>query len=232
MSLKGVCSLFVALSVIAVLAFILNVTSNGSVFLDPDSILDREDTARDAARVPVAQPVSSSHRRHIVIAHYRENLDWATPFGQDVIIMHKGPPLPRENASRFLAVHQLPNVGREAHSFIAYLLMYWDALPARIAFMQADARYTDEGFLNGSSRSPELNRWYHYWSIHGWAGVTFTPDPSASVLGDYWQKFMHDIPIPSAEQRECSCYPFYRFSIFAATRDGELHKRERSASLP
>lgn len=223
-----------ALTVAGALAFVLNWSFNGSRMdwtTGAPVLKASASGAADNHRAPaLANPAArvspflhSSRYRHIVIAHYEEHLAWAIPFGKDVVLMHKGPPLPPENASRFLAVHQLPNVGREAHSYIAYVLQDWDDLPSRIAFMQADAAMRDAQFLNGSAVSPQLNRWSHVWDINYWSGTYLTlPDPSTRDLGSYWQKFMPDISVPDLEQRECkTCYPIYSRSLFTTSREGE-----------
>ena len=237
MTRKETCNPVVALSVAGAIAFVLNWSINGSLRLHwtteaptPDALEAQKSGSADDRLAPaLASPMAraspfphSSRYRHIVIAHYKEDLDWAIPFAQDVVLMHKGPPLPPESVSRFLAVHQLLNVGREAHSYIAYVLQYWDDLPSRIAFMQADAEAKDSDFLNGTAVSPQLNRWSHMWGIDYWNGVFLTlPDPSTPDLGSYWQKFMPEVPVPDLEQRECkTCYPLYSRSLLTVSREG------------
>ena len=99
---------------------------------------------------------------HIVVARYQENIDWLNPVLQHCIILNKGDPL---NISAIQ--HPLPNVGREAHSYLWYIIKYYDSLPDICIFTQGNIRDHREGdplhylmkmgfeaYLNGKSNIP------------------------------------------------------------------------------
>jgi hypothetical protein len=69
-----------------------------------------------------------------VIARYREDLSWTTSLAH-VHILNKGPALP----APFLHDETpLPNVGREAHSFLSFIVNRYDDLPERMIFLQGN----------------------------------------------------------------------------------------------
>jgi Protein of unknown function (DUF3431) len=68
---------------------------------------------------------------HIVIARYNESLDWLdtclTPHQRrSVWVYDKG------------ASGSLPNIGREAHTYLTHIIENWDNLPERVYFLQGD----------------------------------------------------------------------------------------------
>ena len=71
-----------------------------------------------------------------VIAHYQENLDWLQEYNisSKSIVYHKG------NQSQFIKdVWQwqtLPNVGRETHTYLTYIIDNYDQLPEVVVFLQ------------------------------------------------------------------------------------------------
>ena len=74
---------------------------------------------------------------HIVIARYNESLDWLdtclTPQQRrSVWIYNKGP----DSVSS--QIKTLPNVGREAHTYLTYIIENYDNLPERVYFLQGD----------------------------------------------------------------------------------------------
>lgn len=79
------------------------------------------------------------HRGHhkdlvIVTAHYKENLDWLKESPYPVIVCDK----PGSKKSAFVPNAQCSltkNIGREASVFLKFVIEYYDALPAHIAFV-------------------------------------------------------------------------------------------------
>ena len=68
---------------------------------------------------------------HIVVARYNESIDWLDSQADHVILFNKGEPLGRLNEI------PLPNVGREADTYLQYVLRYYDSLPDVVIFTQA-----------------------------------------------------------------------------------------------
>lgn len=68
---------------------------------------------------------------HIVVARYNESVTWLDSHAEHVILFNKGEPLGRANEI------PLPNVGREADTYLQYVLRYYESLPDVVIFTQA-----------------------------------------------------------------------------------------------
>lgn len=68
---------------------------------------------------------------HIVVARYNESVTWLDSQAEHVILFNKGEPLGRANEI------PLPNVGREADTYLQYVLRYYESLPDVVIFTQA-----------------------------------------------------------------------------------------------
>jgi hypothetical protein len=80
---------------------------------------------------------------HIVVAHYNEDLEWLTPFDKDSLIIYSKGELSTVDCMQKV----LPNVGREAHTYLTYILEYYDNLPDIVFFTQGkiiDHMYFDQ----------------------------------------------------------------------------------------
>ena len=64
--------------------------------------------------------------RDIVVSRYQENVDWA----KNAIIYNKGPQLSGTTS--------LPNVGREAHTYLYHIINKYDDLPDHTIFLQGN----------------------------------------------------------------------------------------------
>jgi len=74
-------------------------------------------------------------RFQIVVAHYNEDLSWLHAYASNTIVYSKGLP-PTEG--KFLRVEQLPNIGRESHSYLHHLFHSYDSLADITMFTQGD----------------------------------------------------------------------------------------------
>lgn len=73
----------------------------------------------------------SGARVHIVVARYTENLDWLSHLSKmNVTVYNKGPPIAGVPSV------SLPNVGREAHTYLFHIVHAYDSLPEYTAFVQ------------------------------------------------------------------------------------------------
>ena len=72
----------------------------------------------------------------IVVAHYNENLKWLKPYKDKVYVYNKGGPKHEEYKYLFKKWENLPNVGREGHSYLTYIIDHYDELPNVIVFLQ------------------------------------------------------------------------------------------------
>lgn len=74
----------------------------------------------------------------LVVAKYKENIAWTKRYA-NVKVYDKGP---RGNT---------PNIGREAHTYLTYIVENYDRLPGTVYFSQgciSDHGYTEDHFLN------------------------------------------------------------------------------------
>lgn len=65
----------------------------------------------------------------VVLARFREDVDWARDLGLPVIVYDK---------SGTKGPHALPNIGREAHTYLHHILHRYPHFPAYTFFFQAD----------------------------------------------------------------------------------------------
>ena len=82
-----------------------------------------------------------SKEYEIVVAHYNEDLSWLKGFSKDSLrIYSKG------NHTNINGIKEsLPNVGREAHTYLYYIIQNYDNLPDIVFFTQgniSDHKYT------------------------------------------------------------------------------------------
>lgn len=75
-----------------------------------------------------------------IVAHYNEELSWLKPLSSETIIYSKGNLL---NAEEWKAVRRLPNIGREAHTYLHHLVNHYDSLADVTLFVQGDAYNSD-----------------------------------------------------------------------------------------
>ena len=73
----------------------------------------------------------------LVLARYNEDLQWASNYSGGRVIYNKGtqqvPPSQRHPSDEY---HWLPNVGRESHSYLTYIVDHYDSLPEYVGFAQ------------------------------------------------------------------------------------------------
>ena len=74
----------------------------------------------------------------LVIARFQENLDWITkiPANLQIVVVNKGNPVAIERDN--LTVLDTTNVGREAESYVRYIIQSYQKLPDRVIFTQGD----------------------------------------------------------------------------------------------
>lgn len=71
----------------------------------------------------------------LVVARYNENIDWLKNTALNYIIFNKGEanlPLWVKNEIK------LPNIGREAHTYLTYIILNYDNLPEHSVFVQGN----------------------------------------------------------------------------------------------
>jgi UDP-galactopyranose mutase len=134
----------------------------------------------------------------IVVAHYNEDVEWLNKNqGNSLHIYSKGNP-PRITCN----LHILPNIGREPHTYLTYIIDRYDSLPDIVFFTQGNIRdhYSHDVsyFLNlqpneFSSKNTDLKLFKTYISddyrIHEWSSSKLEP---CEFPGNVWfNKFVN-----------------------------------------
>jgi len=65
-------------------------------------------------------------------------VSWLAGLGLPGVLYNKGPELAPDQLPSGVRLVPLPNLGREAHSFLTHIIANYDALPACTAFVQGD----------------------------------------------------------------------------------------------
>jgi len=75
----------------------------------------------------------------IVVAHYNEDLRWLSNYPTHTLQVYS-----KGNLSNIPCIqHTLPNIGREAHTYLQYIINRYDTLPQLVLFTQG--RISDHG---------------------------------------------------------------------------------------
>lgn len=83
--------------------------------------------------VPTFRPTAFDQRDvTVVVARYNEDIAWLRPLAQDMLrVYNKGGALPSDWGAQ-----QLPNVGREAHTYLHHIVEHYDSLSPFVVFTQ------------------------------------------------------------------------------------------------
>ena len=115
-----------------------------------------------------------------VISHYNENLNWLAPFANSTHIYHKGPDTAIQ--FKFRQWENLPNVGRESHTYLHHIIKNYDHLSDVTVFSQGSVAghkqfchsdlfmYVRAAYQNGFSCivASNLGRWGRIYHIGKW----------------------------------------------------------------
>jgi hypothetical protein len=148
----------------------------------------------------------------VVTSHYNEDLNWLKKLPYPVVVCSKeGAAIPAIPADPACII---PNVGREASSYLKFIITYYDVLPKHIAFLHGHetawhqsvnivdalrcAKYKEYGYvsLNGTfflrSDDSEFHTliqrlWKQHFKQHTGTGIDY---PKNSVLHDSCAQFI------------------------------------------
>jgi hypothetical protein len=102
---------------------------------------------------------------HIVIARYRENIDWINYIDTnlyDVFIYNKGTKLPNILNCNII---ELENKGRETHTYLYHIINNYENLPEKIIFTQANPfDHVNTNFINQINNFNICNDKFFYFS--------------------------------------------------------------------
>jgi hypothetical protein len=180
----------------------------------------------------------------IVVARYNEELAWTEPLSRsfDLYIYNKGEPLPAATPGR---VCQLPNVGRESHTYLTHLIDHYENLPDLLVFMQgriddlgpwvhADPmRYAAQALQYGFSASA-----YTVMNPSQWLAIDFASDPSYAEafrsgslqpaeksMIDYAHSYLGPLPLLTLVSLK-GCFAVSRRAVHARPREFYLRLRD------
>ena len=97
----------------------------------------------------IGNSTSESRRQtlayELVVSHFNENLDWLKPFAKEAgHVYHKGPA--GEPPFEIYKWENVPNVGREAHTYLYHILKNYDHLADVTVFLQGHGSYVDRAW--------------------------------------------------------------------------------------
>jgi hypothetical protein len=95
----------------------------------------------------------------IVIARYNENISWANDY-ENVVIYNKG-----ENVETKHSIIVADNIGKEAHTYLQYVIDNYHDLPDVVAFMQGDPFYHISSLWVEEKITPDLFNDYFFNNI-------------------------------------------------------------------
>jgi hypothetical protein len=199
----------------------------------------RAEAAAKAAALAAAAlhgVLRSAPAAHVVVARYNEDAAWLARLapalrpGERIFVYDKGAPL-APGAVAGAALAALPNVGREAHTYLHHVVAHWDALPALLFFAQGcisdrnhayndapaavRARFLDlpPAAAGSANFSPApLSCWLTNGRITSYAGGALTP-----VGAPVWEWFAATMRRPDVDAR--ARLPMSLGAIFSVRAD-------------
>lgn len=126
----------------------------------------------------------------VVVARYQENIEWLQEYDKEKVLVYN-----KDNRACVCPyqVIDLPNVGREAHTYLTYIVTHYDCLPEIIFFTQGrmcdhmhcigtdflgiedySRNYVEDSFFTGLTPEGRITHYY---------GAPITP---ASMTGPEW----------------------------------------------
>ena len=101
---------------------------------------------------------------HIVIARYEEDISWIQEFKTDITVYNKGSRL--NSISNNLKIIETENKGREAKTYLDYIVSNYNDLPDRIIFTQGRPNdHVSHDFIKDFINFLDSNLDFHYLSI-------------------------------------------------------------------
>ncbi len=92
----------------------------------------------------------------IVVARYNEDISWTNDY-ENVVIYNKGEDIEIKHPTIIL-----DNIGREAHTYLQYVIDNYNSLPDIVAFMQGDPFYHLSHLWEQTQANPNLFNNYFF----------------------------------------------------------------------
>lgn len=130
-------------------------------------------------------PAPASLPFQLIVARYDEDVSWLSRFpAASVHIYNKGKCLPASQAKRG-RVHQLPNVGRESHTYLHHIVQHYDEIQDDVVYCFTQGRVGDH--FVGSFES-EFLQVTHCTRRSSTASFPFALDECLHVPADFVRK--------------------------------------------
>lgn len=129
-------------------------------------------------------------KSEMVIAHYKENLQWALEYRKWVVLYHKGG---QEHDGDIVDIntkqkifgpsnfrsYPLPNLGREGHTYLYYIVNRWNSLPENVFFTQGSCSVDHRPFPIDSYllHKPNIPLFMNVWN----RGIEFVDYPGGTI---------------------------------------------------
>lgn len=95
----------------------------------PTDIQNETGCVKNYKKTEVIKPINNLK---VIVTKYKEDVSWINQLNYDVIVFNKN-----KEDNKFYE-NNLPNVGREGHTFINYIINNYDNLPDYVAFLQGN----------------------------------------------------------------------------------------------
>lgn len=115
--------------------------------------------------------------KQIVIARYKEDISWSIGIDSDILIYNKGNDgLSAGNSN--IEIIETPNVGREAKTYLDYIISNYYDLPQKIIFTQGHPNdHVSDDFVNKFIEFLDSDKNFEYFSV-GILRIEKTDQPS------------------------------------------------------
>lgn len=139
---------------------------------------------------------ANSYKKEVVVAHYNENLNWIRyinlPY-ENIHVYSKGTETDMQCNQHFLE-----NVGREAHTYLSYIVERYDSLPDYVIFTQGkiddhyiniDSLIKSEEYISNNYSHQYFNNGLENFRLSYYKGII----DSSELPGDKWfEKYINN----------------------------------------
>jgi hypothetical protein len=150
-------------------------------------------------------------KTEIVVARYKENLDWLKKIKKSkdikITVYNKGPDDISINAI------QLPNIGRESHTYLYHIINNYDNLADQTIFCQGDSIYHSPDFLDLINKYrtkfepvQPLTAWYTDTIDHE---LEIPPKPVVEATKNLWIDGKARIHVEYMDNNFLPMYPYF-----------------------
>jgi len=137
----------------------------------------------------------------MVVCRYREDVDWLRPYAAQTILYDKGGQEPPAVAPLLREYHAVPNIGRDFHAYLTFILDHYDALPDTVFFCQAMwsdhhllAEHVRDACLHGAPIPPWTVAYNPSFTLAEWKG---TLQQTGMTLDEFWTRMLPEVPPPA-----------------------------------